>query len=436
MADNKHNDKKSFEEFWNKTTEKTVGKLRQSKTKLSQVNDADYVQSYRENSEERDYRPVRQRRDSRTGILGGFMYFVFVVSISVILACVGWMAASDVLALNKAPREAEVVIPEEVFSTEVIDKENADGTIVNESAQTADMGEVAAILKNAGIIEYKTLFRFYSFISDAKYKIDPGTYSLSTEFDYRAIVKKMQFGSESQVRTKITFPEGFNIHQIFTRLEENKICKYDDLIECAANYEFSTERYPFLEGIPYGDATRLEGFLFPDTYEFYQGMTPQSAIDTFLQIYKARITAEMLDWIESSGYSQRDIMNIASMIEKETSGSTEDRKNIASVIFNRLKAGMSLGVDATSIYSHWNFDGDYATMIDTWVADSSDPYNTRTNLGLPPTPIGNPGIASINAALKPNNTNYYYYALNSSTGEHEFFTNSNDFNAFVASQSY
>lgn len=386
--------------------------------------------------EERDYRPVRQRRDGKTGIFGGLMYFVFIISISIILACLGWMAATDVLALNKDEMTAEVVLPEEIFTEGTRKVENEDGTVTEEKVEIADIGEVATILKNAGIIEYKSLFKFYSSISNAKYKLNPGTYELSTIYDYRALVKKMQFGSDSQVRTTITFPEGFNIRQIFHRLEENKICKYDDLMECAANYEFSTERYPFLTDIPYGDASRLEGFLFPDTYEFYQGMTPEAAIDTFLQIFKARITAEMLEWISESGYSYRDIINVASMIEKETSGSEEDRKNIASVIYNRLNSNMALGVDATSIYSHFDDEGDPAEMVSTWVQDTSDPYNTRHTPGLPPTPIANPGILSITAALKPNNTNYYYYALDTATKEHRFFTNDSDFNAFVATQNY
>lgn len=436
MANKNIRNDDSLEEFWSHSGEYEKGR-RKTRADISKVNDSEYG-NYRpgERLEERDYRPVRQRRDSRTGFLGGFMYFIFIISISIILACLGWMAASDVLALNKADLTAEVIIPEEIFSQGTRETENEDGTVTVESVEVADIGEVAAILKNAGIIEYKTLFRLFSSISNAQYKIDPGTYTLSTQFDYRAIVKKMQFGSDSQVRTKVTFPEGFTVQQIFKRLEENKICKFNELMECAANYEFSTERYPFLEGIPYGDASRLEGFLFPDTYEFYQGMTPQAAIDTFLQIFKARITAEMLDWIDESGFSYREIINIASLIEKETSGSDEDRKNISSVIHNRLRSGWALGVDATSIYNHQDYEGDPRDMIDAWVADYSDPYNTRQDPGLPPTPISNPGISSITAALKPNDTGYYYYALDTATREHRFFTNDTDFNNFRATQSY
>lgn len=442
MSDKNFKDEESFEEFWNDAPTEKNGKARKvgrkaRKETVRQVDDGSYGDYIPDDGlEERDYRPVRQRRDGKTGFLGGFMYFIFIVSVSIILACLAWMAASDVLALNKEELTTDVVIPEEIFTPGQMEVKNEDGSVTYVDVDIADMGEVASILKNAGIIDYKPLFSFYSTISKAKYKIDPGTYTLSTELDYRAIVKKMQFGSDSQVRTTITFPEGFTVKQIFRRLEENKICKYDELMECAANYEFNAERYPFLADIPYGDASRLEGFLFPDTYEFYQGMTPQAAIDTFLQIFKARITAEMLDWIEASGYSYRDIINIASMIEKETSGSEEDRKNIASVIFNRLRSGINLYVDATSVYSHQDAEGNPAELIHTWVGETDDPYNTRYNSGLPPTPISNPGIASITAALRPNETNYLYYALDTATNEHRFFSSQSEFDNFVATQNY
>ncbi|MEG1165739.1 MAG: endolytic transglycosylase MltG, partial [Oscillospiraceae bacterium] len=265
---------------------------------------------------ERDYRPIRTRRDGKTGCLGGVMYFIFIVSVSTILACLAWMAASDVLALNKEELTAEIVLPQEIFTKYDREIKDKDGKVTGTKPdwKANSMGDVAKILKDAGIIEYKFLFKLYSSFSNANIKIDPGTYELSTQFDYRAIVKKMQFGSESQVRTKVTFPEGFTNKQIFLRLEENKICQYDELMECAANEEFD---YNFLKDIPMGNASRLEGFLFPDTYEFYQGMTPRAAIDTFLQIFNKRLTKEMLDLSAARGYTLQQTLNVASMIEKE-----------------------------------------------------------------------------------------------------------------------
>ena len=372
--------------------------------------------------------PVTKGRDSGSGCLGGLMYFVFILSVSIILACVGWMAASDVFALNKEEATAQVTIPDDIFTTKQETVKASDGTTSTKTVKLANMGKVSQILKDAGVIQYKGLFKLYSSISDANEKIDPGSYNLSTQYDYRAIIKKMQYGSDSQVKIKVMFPEGYTEAEIFQKLEDNKICTVKELTDCAANTQFS---YKFLDDIPMGDAKRLEGFLFPDTYEFYQGMTPEAAIDTFLKNFHSKLTAEMWSIAKAKNLSMQDVMNIASMIEKEAANDDE-RAIIASVIYNRMKAGMPLGIDATIQYvlpTHKEKLSDEDLKIDS-------PYNTRTNKGLPPTPIANPGMSSITAALKPATTNYYYYALDSATGKHRFFTNSGAFNAFVATQSY
>ena len=416
----------------------------------------DYEYDDDEEYELRDYYPVRFRRDGKSGLLGGIMYAVFIISVSAIFACVGWMFASDVLALNKEELTAVVVIPpyedasgytlteddgtskaEELVSG-LIDKvtkrggDNDDGGEAEDpyaGDPNVDINFVASTLKDAGLIEYEFLFKLYSKLSHAAYKIEPGTYELSTNFDYRALVKKMQIGSESQVETTVTFPEGFTTEDIFARLEANNICSVEDLREAAANYNYS---YTFLEGLEKGSPSRLEGYLFPDTYDFYEGMQASSALNKFLQNFHYKITAEMYEKAERLGYTFNQCIIIASMIEKEAAND-EERANIASVIYNRLAAGMPLQIDATSLYSHPEHEGaPTQEMLD----DASDPYNTRLNYGLPPTPISNPGIASINAALGPADTGYYYYALDTVTNTHRFFTNAGDFEAFLATQNY
>lgn len=406
--------------------------------------------------EMRDYHPIRFRRDGKSGLMGGIMYAVFIISVSAILACIGWLFASDVLALNKEELTAVVVIPpyesdetqegQEGGSSKAAelvsglidsvknrgDDDSADDAEADDPYSgdpNVDIDRVAGALKDAGLIEYEFLFKLYSKLSHADYKIEPGTYELSTKFDYRALVKKMQIGSESQVSTKITFPEGFTSEDIFARLAANNICSVEDLREAAANYNYS---YTFLEGIEKGDSSRLEGYLFPDTYEFYEGMQASSALNKFLRNFHYKITAEMYDKAENMGYTFNECIIVASMIEKEAAND-EERAKIASVIYNRLAAGMPLQIDATSLYSHPEHDGaPTQEMLD----DASDPYNTRLNYGLPPTPISNPGKASINAAFGPADTNYYYYALDTSTNTHRFFTNAYEFEAFIATQNY
>ena len=126
-----------------------------------------------------------------------------------------------------------------------------------------------------------------------------------------------------------------------------------------------------------------------------------------------------------------DVLKVASLIEKEAANDDE-RPQIASVIYNRLNHDIVLGIDASVLYPYNDHEGaPTATML-----SKDDPYNTRIKLGLPPTPICNPGLASIKAALYPNNTGYYFYALDTETGTHRFFTNESEFDYFVSTQDY
>ena len=377
---------------------------------------------------DRDEAPIRQRRDGQTGCLGGVIYFAFVLSVSIILACVGWLAASDVLALNKDPVEATVTLEKDAFTEEQVLVDNDDGTASQQTIRTVDLDYVAKSLKSAGIIRYKSLFKFYCQFSHAATHIDPGTYELNTNYDYRALVKKMQVGSGAMVTTKVTIPEGYTMEQIFRKLEEENVCSYPDLMEAAANYKYN---YSFLDEEAIGDATRLEGFLFPDTYEFYQGMQASSAINKFLVNFHNRLTQETIDLAQKRGLTLQQAVTVASMIEKEAAND-EEREIIASVIYNRMRREMPLQIDSTIMYV-LEEHGDVLTEEETKI---DSPYNTYQNTGLPPTPIANPGAKSITAAVKPADTNYLFYALDAEAGVHKFFTDYNAFVNFVASQNY
>jgi len=378
---------------------------------------------------ERDYHPVRQSHEYRSGCMGGIMYFVFIACVSVVLACLAWMAASDMLALNKDDFTAVVTLPMSIFQSETVDTFDEDGNKTGTKRVThADIEYVSDALKSAGLIEYKWLFNTFCKISNASEKVSPGEYELKSSFDYRALVQNMRAGSASTVTVQVTLPEGFTMRDMFLRLEEYNVCSYEELMEAAANDKFN---YDFLEGLGEGDATRLEGFLFPDTYEFYVGMQASSAINKLLETFYYRQTADMIKQAESMNMSMREIVIVASLIEKEAANDAE-RGRIASVIYNRIYAGMQIGIDASILYAYPEHEGaPTAEML-----ESDSPYNTRRFTGLPPTPICNPGLASIRAALVPESTGYYYYALDTVTGEHRFFTNDTEFNNFVATQDY
>ena len=378
---------------------------------------------------ERDYRPVRQSHEYRSGCLGGLMYFTFIICLSIVFACLAWMAASDMLALNKDNFTAVVTLPSSIFQSETVDKFDENGRKTGTKRVThADMDYVADVLKDAGLIEYKWLFSLFCKISTADEKVSPGEYELKSTFDYRALIQNMRAGSAATVTVDVTIPEGFKMHQIFLRLEENGVSTYNELMEAAESREYN---YEFLDESEGEGAYRLEGYLFPDTYQFYVGMQASSAINKLLDNYRRKITEEMQARVDELGMSMYDILKVASLIEKEAAND-EERPIIASVIYNRINSDMVLGIDASVLYPYNDHEGaPTAAML-----EKDDPYNTRIRMGLPPTPICNPGLASINAAIFPAATDYYYYALDTESGQHRFFRNGTEFDNFVATQDY
>ncbi len=287
---------------------------------------------------------------------------------------------------------------------------------------------VANELKKAKIINYPTLFKIFGAIAKADKKIDPGMYKLSSDLDYRAIVSTMQEGSSDEV-IKITIPEGKTMSEIFAIFEEKGVCTAARLKESATNYNF---KYKFLDSSTVGESKRLEGYLFPDTYEFYLNETSVNVLKKFLDNFDAKVTDDMYAQANKLGYEMKDIVTIASLIEKESANDNESAK-IASVIYNRLKSSSFpyLQIDATVQYALP--ERKVKLTNDDLKIDS--PYNTYKYEGLPPTAIASPGIVSIKAALSPESTSYYFYALNKN-GSHSFFESSNDFDKFVSSADY
>ena len=349
-------------------------------------------------------RPLRFRREKRTGCIGGILYSAFVICISLILASLLWMAAVDVLGFG------------------------ADNELVNITVRNDfDTNDITDMLYDAGLIKYKFLFSLYAGYSNAEKKITAGSYVLNKNFDYRALVQGMTARAGVRVETTVTIPEGYTLAQIFNLLEDyGVVSSADDLWEAAANYNF---KFDFLDEETLGDRLRLEGFLFPETYNFYIDSKPEQAINKFLREFNRRFTDTYIERAEHLGLSVRDIVNIAAMIEREA-GSDDERSRISAVIHNRLnsKDFPFLQIDATIHYA-------IAGTNQPFSVDLDHPYNTYTNKGLPPGPIANPGAESIRAALYPDQTKEYFYALNKE-GTHNFFRTNAQLQAFVNSPQY
>ena len=384
-------------------------------------------EEYADLSLDSDEQPEQDEQPQRAHLAAGvkvLLYVCCVLAASVLLAVFGWRLADDVLALTKPDEEITITVPE-----------------------NATVADVSRELKEKGLIEYEWLFRFYCLYSHAERKIQPGTYELNHLYDYHALVNGMTPSAGVRATTEVTIPEGYECEDIFALLEEAGVASAADLEQAAANYEFD---YAFLQDLPYGDKNRLEGYLFPDTYQFYLNDKPENVLGRFLRNFESKITDDMyaaLDElnakleekmrangfeeseIESAKLSFHDVVIVASLVEKETA-KTSESASIASVIYNRLcsKLYPCLQIDATIQYA---LDERKEVLSNADKAIIS-PYNTYTNAGLPAGPIANPGINSIRAALYPADTDYYFYALGED-GVHKFSKTYYEHQDFLAS---
>jgi UPF0755 protein len=234
---------------------------------------------------------------------------------------------------------------------------------------------------------------------------------------------------------RIVFPEGFTRVQMAARVT---------VVAAIAVHE--RHRPVALAAAPYLRASRsavipcfgnhrysdLEGFLFPATYDFLYHTSSRQLVSQQLQAFCARWRGVNLTYARSKNLTSYDVLKIASMIEREAAVPAE-RRLIAAVIYNRLRDGMQLGIDATLRYG---LDIPPTSSITASELASNNPYNTRKFLGLPPTPIANPGLASIEAAAHPASVNYLYYVRIPGTDRHFFTASATAFDQYLATHGY
>ena len=373
-----------------------------------------------DDEEEEEDLPPKKRRPRNPKAYGFFglphivttlIWLGIVVFIGVGLGKFIWNCASDVLALGRPDSVVTITISED------------------DTLET-----VAQKLKTTGLIRYPSLFKLYGEISDAMDSIRTGTYELNTLYDYHALVDAMS-SNQRRVVVNVTVPEGYTTAQIFRLLESYGVTTVAKMEDAVIHGELG--EYWFLEGVERDSVNCLEGFLFPDTYTFYLDHDPVNVLQKFLNNFNKRFNEKMkikLDTLNlnlsermrANGLSEeyiaehqltvRDVVIIASMIEKETAANPESYL-ISSVIYNRLtnpKEYPYLNIDATLVYVLGHGNLTYEDL------KYDSPYNTYLYPGLIPGAISNPGIYSLDAALDPTETAYYFYALNPATGEHHF----------------
>lgn len=266
--------------------------------------------------------------------------------------------------------------------------------------------QIGQQLEENSIISSADKFKLWSRIKgyDSQYKA--GTYALSPSMDFQTIADIIVGGKVNTVN--FTVPEGYTIYQTARVIADSGLGDYDTLVSLIEAADFD---YDFLDGAQ-NNKNKLEGYLFPNTYTIDEGMSEEQIIKIMLDEFEKQplkaITDKKLSSQHnaSSGRSINEIITIASIIERECKVD-EERKLVASVIYNRLEKGMPLQMCSTVQYVLGK-QKEVLTYADTRI---ESPYNTYTNAGLPPGPICSPGLAAVQAALHPADTDYLYFVL-------------------------
>jgi UPF0755 protein len=258
--------------------------------------------------------------------------------------------------------------------------------------------EIGNLLARDGVIPSGLFFELRASLAGDRGKLRSGTYTLQQGMSYGAVLAALTKVPKAAPTTTLTIAEGHTRQYVAALLRRQHI---------KGNYLALTRRSPLLNPAAYGaprSTDTLEGFLFPDTFQLLDPVRVSALVADQLRDFKQRFAQVNLSYARSKNLTPYDVVKIASLIEAEAA-SEHDRTLVASVIYNRLHDGMMLQFDSTARYATGNFTGPLTVSE----LHSPSPYNTHTHLGLPPTPIDSPGMASLQAAAHPAQTNYLYF---------------------------
>jgi len=283
--------------------------------------------------------------------------------------------------------------------------------------QGASLSQIAERLERAGVVEDAGFFQLRARITGHSGDLRPGSYELRQDMSFTAALDALQEGVPPDV-VQVSIPEGLSRSEIRPLTQGLR-----------GNYSRASRRSPELDPAEYRapPGATLEGFLFPATYELKKGRPVKALVDEQLALFKRNFDKVDLRYARRKNLTPYDVLIIASLIDREAMVAKE-RPLIASVIYNRLREGIPLGIDATVrfVTNNWKRPLRQSEL------DNPNPYNTRVHAGLPPGPIGNPGLASIRAAARPAKTKYLFYVVKvDSCGEHKFAKTDAEFQAYV-----
>lgn len=284
------------------------------------------------------------------------------------------------------------------------------GTVSVPLPEDPTVDDVAQALYDVGAIENVDFFKLYCKVTSNEDYFSGGVYEIDGSLDYEGLISALQSQQNLETVT-ITFPEGYSVRQIAELLEENKVCSADDVLKACQSDDF--EEYDIVAEIENEDDLyyKLEGYLFPDTYEFYTGEDVNSVLSKMVYNTSKKLSSDLRDAIEKKGMTIQEVLTLASIIQAEASDEA-DMYKIAAILENRLESGASVSIyhldcDSTTFYPYRTKDDVPEEERDSYVSR----YDTYTITGLPAGPICNPGIDAIRAVLEPSTemSGYYYF---------------------------
>jgi UPF0755 protein len=262
----------------------------------------------------------------------------------------------------------------------------------------ASSGEIGDLLAKEGVISSSFFFELRATLAGERGDLRPGVYHLQQGMSYGAVLNALTKTPPAAKVTELTITEGRSRHSIDALLRAQHV---------RGSYLAATRGSPLIKPSQYGlrhPPRTLEGFLFPDTYQLVEPIKIPALVNDQLKAFKQNFSKVNLSYARSKHLTPYAVLIIASLVEAEAA-TTKDRPRVASVIYNRLADGMMLQLDSTTRFA----TGNYTRPLTESQLHSANPWNTRTHLGLPPTPIDNPGMASIQAAAHPAHTSYLFF---------------------------
>jgi UPF0755 protein len=270
------------------------------------------------------------------------------------------------------------------------------GSVTVTVPQGASVGEIGDILARRGVVSRSFFFELRARLGGHSGDLKPGVYKLKHDMSYSAALNALTKGVAPDV-VQVVIPEGRSRREIAPLAKGLK-----------GSYLAATVRSPYLNPRRYGarHARNLEGFLFPASYQLKKGASARTLVKEQLQAFRQNFSRVSLAYARKKNLTPYDVLTIASMVEREAE-LPKDRPLIASVIYNRLHDHIPLGIDSTLRYAL----GDWTKPLRVSQLASPSPYNTRNHQGLPPGPIGNPGLASIQAAAHPAHSQFLFFVV-------------------------